>query len=41
MGPGQASNTQPVLVVRFEAETKEDLDEIHNSVMDKVRALLG
>ncbi len=37
----RASNTQPVLVLRFEAETKEDLDEIHNSVMEKVRALLA
>jgi phosphomannomutase/phosphoglucomutase len=37
----RASNTQPVLVLRFEAETKEELDTIHEGVMGKVRALLA
>jgi len=29
----RASNTQPVLVVRFEAKTKERLEEIQDEVM--------
>ena len=37
----RASNTQPVLVLRFEAETKEELDTSHEGVMGKVRALLA
>jgi len=33
----RASNTQPVIVLRFEAETKERLNEIQKLVMDKVQ----
>jgi phosphomannomutase/phosphoglucomutase len=33
----RASNTQPVLVVRFEARTAERLDEIQRIVLDKLR----
>jgi phosphomannomutase/phosphoglucomutase len=36
----RASNTQPVLVVRFEARTKERLEEIRRTVME-VLALEG
>jgi phosphomannomutase/phosphoglucomutase len=32
----RASNTQPVLVVRFEAKTKERMEEIQKLVMDKI-----
>ncbi len=37
----RASNTQPVLVLRFEADTRERLDEIRNlveSTLDKIRS---
>ncbi len=33
----RASNTQPVLVLRFEAKTSERLEEIKNLVIDKLR----
>ncbi len=33
----RASNTQPVLVLRFEAETQERLDEIRGIVLEKLR----
>jgi phosphomannomutase/phosphoglucomutase len=33
----RASNTQPVLVVRFEAKTRERMEEIQQLVMDKIR----
>jgi phosphomannomutase/phosphoglucomutase len=36
----RASNTQPVLVLRFEAETEERLDEIRETVEGEVKALL-
>lgn len=36
----RASNTQPVVVVRFEAETQERLDELKSSVMNVVEPLL-
>jgi len=36
----RASNTQPVLVLRFEAETEERLDEIRRIFMDKVEKRL-
>jgi len=36
----RASNTQPVLVMRFEADTEENLKKIKDQVMGKVRALL-
>lgn len=36
----RASNTQPVLVVRFESNTKEGLDEIQNKVMKIVNTYL-
>ncbi len=32
----RASNTQPVLVVRFEAKTKERMEEIQKLMMDKI-----
>jgi phosphomannomutase/phosphoglucomutase len=34
----RASNTQPVLVVRFEAKTKERLAQIQGEVMDVLEA---
>ena len=37
----RASNTQPVLVMRFEADTEENLKEVKEMVMEKVRALLA
>ena len=36
----RASNTQPVLVVRFESSTQAGLDKIQNSVMDVVNKYL-
>jgi phosphomannomutase / phosphoglucomutase len=36
----RASNTQPVLVVRFEANTPAGLKEIEKSVMDVVNTYL-
>lgn len=33
----RASNTQPVIVVRFEAKTEQRLDEIKNTVMEKLK----
>jgi len=33
----RASNTQPVLVLRFEADTRERLEEIRNSFMEKLK----
>jgi phosphomannomutase/phosphoglucomutase len=36
----RASNTQPLLVLRFEANTKARLDEIHRLVRGKVDELL-
>ncbi len=33
----RASNTQPVIVVRFEAKTEQRLDEIKNIVMEKLK----
>ena len=36
----RASNTQPVLVVRFESNTKEGLNRIQNSVMEVVNKYL-
>jgi len=33
----RASNTQPVLVLRFEAKTKERLEEIKNLVVSKLK----
>ena len=35
----RASNTQPVLVARFEAKTEEELTQIKNTVMDKLISL--
>jgi phosphomannomutase/phosphoglucomutase len=32
----RASNTQPVLVVRFEAKTAERMEEIQTLVMNKI-----
>ncbi len=37
----RASNTQPVLVMRFEAQTQERLDEIRSLVEEKVKELSG
>lgn len=37
----RASNTQSVLVLRFEAENEKELEEIQKNVMEKVRALLA
>jgi phosphomannomutase / phosphoglucomutase len=34
----RASNTQPVMVVRFEAQTQERLDEIDNIMRSWLRA---
>ena len=36
----RASNTQPVLVLRFEAESEERLKEIERLFMEKVRKLI-
>lgn len=33
----RASNTQPVIVVRFEAKTEQRLEEIKNTVMEKLK----
>jgi phosphomannomutase/phosphoglucomutase len=33
----RASNTQPILVVRFEADTQENLDHIQGIVRDHLR----
>lgn len=35
----RASNTQPVIVARFEAKTEEKLGEIRNTVMEKLASL--
>jgi phosphomannomutase/phosphoglucomutase len=35
------SNTQDLLILRFEADTQEHLDEIRNDVESKVRELIG
>ena len=37
----RASNTQDVLVMRFEADTQEHLDEIRAQVEDQVRQAAG
>ncbi len=37
----RASNTQPALVLRFEAKTKERLEEIRSLVLGKLEALKG
>ena len=36
----RASNTQPALVLRFEAKSQERLDEIKNMVMEKINSFL-
>ncbi len=36
----RASNTQPVLVLRFEADSKQHLDSIRNTVEDRLRRLI-
>jgi phosphomannomutase/phosphoglucomutase len=33
----RASNTQPVLVLRFEAKTEKRLEEIKNLVLNKLK----
>jgi phosphomannomutase/phosphoglucomutase len=33
----RSSNTQPILVVRFEADTQDDLDKIKSLVLDKIK----
>lgn len=35
----RASNTQPVIVLRFEAETEKALEEIRSTVLDKLKEL--
>jgi phosphomannomutase/phosphoglucomutase len=35
----RSSNTQPILVLRFEADTPEDLDRIQNIVMDDLERI--
>lgn len=37
----RASNTQPVLVLRFEAETQEELDQYQSEVMDWLESVNG
>jgi phosphomannomutase / phosphoglucomutase len=37
----RASNTQPVLVLRFEAVDEKRLDEIRDLFMEKVKGELG
>jgi phosphomannomutase/phosphoglucomutase len=32
----RASNTQPVIVCRFEAKTMERMEEIQNKILDKL-----
>jgi phosphomannomutase/phosphoglucomutase len=36
----RASNTQPVLVLRFEAKDENSLEKIRNVFMDKVKSRL-
>ena len=36
----RSSNTQPVLVLRFEAETREGMERIQNEVESKIRSLM-
>jgi phosphomannomutase/phosphoglucomutase len=35
----RASNTQPVIVCRFEAKTMERMEEIYNEILDKLTEL--
>ena len=37
----RSSNTQPVLVLRFEADTEEHLTEIRRTVESRVKGLIG
>jgi phosphomannomutase/phosphoglucomutase len=37
----RASNTQPVLVLRFEAETQERLDEIRDLIESTIERIKG
>jgi phosphomannomutase/phosphoglucomutase len=37
----RASNTQPILVLRFEATTQSRLDEIRKLVEDRVAAIMA
>jgi phosphomannomutase/phosphoglucomutase len=37
----RASNTQPVLVLRFEAKTAERLEEIKHTVISKITEISG
>ncbi len=37
----RASNTQPVLVLRFEADTRERLDEIKNEIESVVKSFVS
>ncbi|MDP4135809.1 MAG: phosphomannomutase, partial [Bacillota bacterium] len=36
----RASNTQPILVLRFEALTQERLNELETLILDKVKSAL-
>ena len=40
-GLARASNTQPALVLRFEAKTKDRLDEIQEMIVGKLREMAG